>query len=325
MRKNPVFHSILGDMLQAFVTEKNSLGLSYIADLHNLERLDQMIIKEDLHVAELPRSVFEKWIGLFAHVKSITLYQRAALFRKFALFLQRHGMAAYVPDTRLLPIPRKTYAPYVFTHDQIRRLFLMVDHLRKRKHMPFRHIIMPTLFRLLYCCGLRVGEALRLKVNDINFDTRTLTIRQTKFGKDRLVIMPTDLTKKMQKCHNAIGRFRAGHEYFFPSPNGGGYSPVGIYLIFRKLLKKMGMKHGGRGQGPRLHDLRTTFAVHRMMAWYREGDDLHAKLPVLSAFMGHRGLAGTERYLFLTMELFTDVTTRFEKQFGDVVPRGGVS
>lgn len=88
------------------------------------------------------------------------------------------------------------------------------------------------------------------------------------------------------------------------------------------MLHRCGIPHGGRGKGPRIHDLRHTFAVHAMLRWYREGADLDARLPVLATYLGHQSLLGTERYLHLTAELFPEVTARSDAAFGDVIPGG---
>ncbi len=97
---------------------------------------------------------------------------------------------------------------------------------------------------------------------------------------------------------------------------------MSIYHQFRRLLREIGIPHGGKGQGPRLHDLRHTFAVHRLEQWYRQGENLGAKLPLLSTYMGHRSLVGTQRYLRLTPAIFPDIQRRLDKQFGQVVPQG---
>jgi integrase len=94
-----------------------------------------------------------------------------------------------------------------------------------------------------------------------------------------------------------------------------------LYRIFRCLLRECGIAHGGRGRGPRLHDIRHSFAVHRLERWYREGIDLSAKLPVLAAYMGHKSIRETQLYLRLTPHLFPDVCARMEQHLGHVIPR----
>jgi integrase len=149
-----------------------------------------------------------------------------------------------------------------------------------------------------------------------------LTIRQGKFRKDRLVPMSPSLHAYLRRYHGEMGK-RAADALFFPAPHGGVYSLHTPYTTFRWMLRAAKIPHGGRGQGPRVHDLRHTFAVRRLEAWYREGADLSTKLPVLSTYLGHESMAGTQRYLQLTAELYPDLTKLLEQHFGSLIPSGG--
>jgi integrase len=183
---------------------------------------------------------------------------------------------------------------------------------------------MPELFRVLYGCGLRVGEALRLRVADVDLTEGVLTIEQGKFRRDRLVPVAPALRRRLQKYYECL-ESRRRDDLFFPSPRGGRYKVTSIYCVFRKLLAYAGIAHGGRGRGPRLHEIRHTMAVHRLEAWYRAGEDLNAKLPLLATYLGHSTTVGTSAYLQLTETLFTDVVTRLETVVGHVIPTGGKS
>lgn len=178
---------------------------------------------------------------------------------------------------------------------------------------------MPEVFRLLYCCGMRAGEVLQLKVGNVDLNAGIVTIRDTKFRKDRLLPLPKSMTLRLRKYAAILGE-RAPEAYFFPAPDQGPYSTVTIYGIFRRLLRECGIPHHGRGKGPRLHELRHAFAIHTLERWYRQGENLGAKLPLLSAYLGHRNLAGTQRYLRLTPELFSDINARLENFVGHVIP-----
>jgi integrase len=207
----------------------------------------------------------------------------------------------------------------VFTREEIRGLLLSVDQLPIDPRSRIRHIVMPTLFRVLYGCGLRLGEALRLTVADVDLQRGILTIREGKFRRDRLVPVAPALQRRLQEYANALAP-RNEREPFFPSPRGGAYDPRAIYQTFRQLLRATGIAHGGRGHGPRLHEIRHAFAVHRLESWYRTGEDLNAKLPLLATYMGHRSMLGTQWYLQLTQTLFTDLADRLDEAFGHVVP-----
>ena len=139
-------------------------------------------------------------------------------------------------------------------------------------------------------------------------------VEQGKFRKDRLVPVTASLTERLRRYAIAMNLGKP-ESVFFPNPLGGVYSLKSVYSLFRRLLRQCGIPHGGRGQGPRLHDLRHTFAVHCLERWYRQGEDLNARLPLLVAYLGHQSLSGTQRYLRLTPAVFPDINARLESFF----------
>jgi integrase len=184
-----------------------------------------------------------------------------------------------------------------------------------------RHLAFPTLFRVLYGCGLRCGEGLRLAVEDVDLGAGVLAVREGKFRQDRLVPVSASVLKRLRAYSAALGP-RSSDAPFFPAPSGGVYSVGTVYHFFRRALHVAGIPHHGRRHGPRVHDLRHAFAVHRLERWHREGADLGVKLPVLATYMGHQNLAGTQRYLRLTASLFPDLTRTLEAAYGRLLPDG---
>ena len=150
----------------------------------------------------------------------------------------------------------------------------------------------------------------------------SIFIRESKrfvFRKDRFVPVAPALAERLRAY--AMSLPDSGEDaYFFLAPDRGPYHRSTLYKIFRVLLHRCGIPHGGRGRGPRIHDLRATFAVHRLETWYRNGDDLNVKLPILATYLGHDSLAGTQWYLRLTPHLFPDITKGMEALFGNIVP-----
>ena len=178
---------------------------------------------------------------------------------------------------------------------------------------------MPELFRLLYGGGFRLGEVLKLQVRDVDLEQGVVAVRQGKFRKDRLVPLALSLVHRLGKYATGFEK-RPPDATFFPAPEGGSFRLRTVYGWFRTLLLQCGIPHGGRGKGPRIHDLRHGFAVHTLLRWYRNGEDLDAKLPLLATYLGHQNLSGTQRYLHLTAELFPEITARVDALFGEVIP-----
>ncbi len=178
---------------------------------------------------------------------------------------------------------------------------------------------MSLLFRMLYGCGLRVSEALNLVMADVDLEQGVLHIRNSKFGKERLVPMSESLMFRCSQYVSNVGKHRKDEAAFFQTPGGEHYASHTIHYAWRQTLYYAGISYGGKGKGPRIHDLRHTFAVHCLQKWVEAGEDLNAKLPYLSAYMGHAGLSSTQQYLRLTAEAFPHIVSAMERNF-DVFP-----
>lgn len=314
------FQSVLAPFMEKFLQEKHACGYRYHEPTRVLRRLDDFLFQEGLTTHELPRSMAQKWLAKRAHESSRTQQQRIMVVRQFSRFLLRLGYCAYVPDSTLAARGQSSFTPRILTHEEIRKLLQSVDALDPTARSPLRHLIMPEVFRLLVGCGFRLGEVLHLRVRDADLDQGIVTVRQGKFRKDRLVPLALSLVNRLRKYAASL-ESRPLDRIFFPAPNGGPFSLRTVYGLFRKLLLDCGIAHAGRGKGPRIHDLRHTFAVHTLLRWYRDGEDLDAKLPLLATYLGHQHLSGTQRYLHLTAELFPEITARVEALFGEVIPR----
>jgi integrase len=315
----PTFQSVWAPLLEGHLKEKRAGGYRYAIEAYLLGRLDQFLRSHAHERLELSKATVEVWIAKRDHEKTKTYGSRVTVMRQFAKYLLRQGIVAYVPPPRRGPLQPNTFAPYIFTAEEIRRFLNVVDNLSPSAWSPRCYLVLPEIFRLLCYCGLRKSEAMKLHVKDVDLDCGVLTIRNTKFGKDRLVPMAASIVARLRIYQGRLGDSEP-EAYFFPARDGGIYGHNSIYSMFRTILKRGGIAHHGRGRGPRLHDFRHTFAVQRLIAWYRAGEDLNAKLPLLATYLGHQGMNGTQRYLRMVPELFPEVTQTLENSVGFVIP-----
>ena len=315
-----VFNSSLAPMMERFVREKRAVGYRYDTGAALLMALDRFLDREAPEARSLSRDVVRKWLAKRPHESGATQQQRYGLTRQFAEFLCRLGQPAYVPDRALSAKRENAFSPRILTHREVRLVLREADRLTPTARSPIRHLVMPELFRLLCGCGFRLGEVLKMRVADAGLNRGILTVRDGKFGKDRQVPPALPLVRRLQAYEAALGA-RPADAFLFPSHRDGPCRGSVVYATFRQLLFRSGIHHAGPGRGPRVHDLRHTFAVHTMLRWYREGADLNAKLPVLATYLGHQSLNGTQRYLHMTAELFPEVVVRVNAAFGDVIPR----
>jgi site-specific recombinase XerD len=235
--------------------------------------------------------------------------------RAFFTFLVSRGHLRVppLPDTR--PKVQRCFEPYVYSRDELQRL-LDATTILHNPRTPLVHLTFRLLLLTLYAAGLRPGEGLRLRCCDVDLSERILAIWDTKFFKSRLVPIGTDLVTALDAYRTARQRLpmpAGSHSAWFASPTGKPISRGQLERVFVRLRVHARIERppGARWQ-PRLHDLRHAFAVHRLIAWYREGADVQACLPLLATYLGHVNLCGTQTYLSMTPELLAEASKRFE-------------
>ena len=316
---NAEFQSVLAPLMDRFLQEKRACGYAYHEPFRILHRLDDFLVQQGLETLELPRGQARNWLAKKPHESASTQQQRITVFRQFSKFLLTAGYPAYVPDATVAA-RKSIYVPRMLTEEELRKFFRAVDTLEPTARSPLRHLIMPEVFRLLYGCGFRVREVLNLRIRDVDLNQGIITVRQGKFRKDRLVPPALSLVNRLRKYAGYFDS-RPPDAAFFPGPNGCPFALRTVYTLFREMLLQCGIPHGGRGKGPRIHDYRHLFAIHTLRRWYRDGENLEAKLPLLATYLGHQHLSGTQHYLHLTAEIFPEITARVEAAFGEVIPR----
>lgn len=315
----------LAEVCRGFVAEKRGMGYIYTTEAKRLCEFAHFSVAFNPPVNTLTEELVNAWIKRRPADSDRNYYSRFALIKLLAEYMQRLGYDAYCPAKDALGKIQWHYTPYIFTHDEIERFFNAIDALKRKEHSvaPRRHIVMPMIFRLLYCCGLRVSEALELRLSDVDLGNGILTIRESKFGKTRYVPMSAEMVSRCANYMNIQPTDLQAQDYFFRAPDDGQYHPRSIYSVFRDILWDAGISHGGRGKGPRLHDFRHTFAVHCLNRWVRNGKDVSTALPRLSAYLGHKDLAATERYLRMTAEVYPEVIAILSEKYGGIIPKEG--
>lgn len=320
MPNNPPFFSVLSRPIEGFIAEKRSLGYRFDKAERGLKRFDVFVSQQSVTECRLTKQLVLDWAVRQPHETVATQSGRISLLRGLAEYMSRMGYVAYVYPRGMVEVERYAYVPYLFSNDELKRMFEICDRYPPSESSPDRHLILPILLRMLYGCGLRISEALHLTIQDVNLEEGQLVIRNTKFNKERIVPMADSLVKRCLTYVERVGLGKRGNRYFFPSPYGGHYNESTIYHLFRGILRQAGITHMGRGRGPRVHDVRHTHAVHCLRNWVLEGKDLNNYLPYLSAYLGHEDLRGSQRYLRLTADLYPDITKKIEQICASMIP-----
>ena len=316
-QKNFEYHGVLAKLLAAYIAEKRAVGHDYTVEASRLSEFSRFTLNFDMPVDTLTEEVVKAWISRRPNDSDRGYFSRFCIVRPFAEYMQRLGYEAYCPVRDEIGRIEYSYKPYIFTRDELKRFFDAADSMPKNSHGAYNKIfvVMPVIFRLLYCCGLRSSEAAGLKTDEVDLANGILTIVQSKFGRTRYVPMSQEM---MQICSD-YAYTNKPQEFFFPSPRADHYDISTVYNTFRELLQKAGISHGGRGKGPRVHDFRHTFSVHSLEKWIREGKPLTSALPRLSAYLGHNDLEVTEKYLRMTAEVYPKISELLSEKYGYIV------
>ena len=224
---------------------------------------------------------------------------------------------AYIPPHGLTRHPEK-YDAHIYTPDELERFFTAVDDSRSvPSECPYRALVMPVFFRILYTSGMRVSELRLAKIRDIDLANGYIRVLSGKNQKDRLVPIHPDLVSRCVELKDQIHSGSPENEFFFMVRPGREMTLQNLYHNFRRYLDKARILHTGRG--PRIHDFRHTYCVNLLLKWSEEGKDLLAYLPYMRTMLGHESFEETAYYLKLTSAAFPFVREHLEAAFPDII------
>lgn len=295
--------SKLALFMESFVEFKNSLGLKYETGEYYLHKFDWYYVANKSKVNSL-KDIIKSWVVLKDSECPITQHRRVALIREFGKFLQSSGYSeAYVIPKKVCQKQIRTM-PHFFTNDEIISFFGACDTLETTGEYSVHHLVLPMLYRLLFCCGLRTCEARLLMWKNVNIHMGYIDIFNSKGLKDRRVFIPEDLRTLFEKYDARINDILPDRIYFFPVKIDSCYRRNAISLNFNKFWKLAGLGNES-GTKARAYDYRHHFAFANINRWVEEGIDVNSMLPYLMRYMGHSSLESTFYYLHLVPEFFS--------------------
>jgi integrase len=214
-------------------------------------------------------------------------------------------------------VPKRppVFVPYIYTREEIRRLLQVIDS-RPQGRSNLESVTIRTMILLYYGAGLRLNEAINLTCADVDLSGSVLTIRNTKFGKTRLVPVGPQLNRVLVQYDRTRLKRRQADAPFFTTTAGGQVNMYTFDDNYRTLCNRAGIRRTDASEQPRIHDLRHAFAVHRLTSWYQQGADVQRLLHHLSVYLGHVLLRDTQVYLSMTPELLREASQRFERYAG---------
>ena len=304
MRKNN-FWGVYAPYIRQFIDLKRNLGYKYITEEYIYRRFDQFTIERGETEVGISKELADKWCERWNNESDSYRFHRCVCISQLSSFLCKLGIRSYIPR---IPRNKSTFTPYIFSKEEMTSIFNAADALvTPSRIMNSIIFIVPALIRLLYGTGIRIGEALSFKNRDVNLRENYIIIKDSKNGKQRMLPISRSLSTVCQDYINYREKLpveQADNSPFFISLNGSACLQHTFYRYFRIVLKAAGIPYKGNGHGPRIHDIRHTFACHSLVNMAESGVDLYTSLPVLSTYLGHQSLNSTNGYVRLTAAMY---------------------
>jgi site-specific recombinase XerD len=306
-------HDIARD-IEEFLRFKRAMGIRYCRGEVILNGFRRFIAEHwgARNPVDLDEAV-RQWVSRIDGRKAVTVSHELGVVRQLCLYRRRRDPSSYVPEHALAPVKDSVFVPYIFTHDEVVRLVSAASAHHGRS---IWGRMLRTLILVLYCTGLRLGEAVRLRTQDVDLQRCTFVVHHSK-GRSRIVPFRADLADELRRY--AAARCQLVSEQdddppaFFLRLHAKPLTASSAAEAIRRRLRQLGIKPPSGRIGARPYEFRHAFAVHRLTAWAVAGEDVHVRLPWLSAYLGHQNLLGTEVYLKATPQLLELASERFEQ------------
>lgn len=318
------FKSILRTEFADFLSLRKAVlsKSAYAHDCHYLTAFDSYLTECHLQQKAVSEHVITGWVKNLTGKRS-SIANEVIVVRLFLRYLSSIGIKVFIP-----PIPKVAddYIPYIFSDEELKRIFTLSDTitLTKSQPNPYIQLEFPMMLRIMYGCGLRVGETLALKMKDVDLDGGILTLKHTKGDKQRLVPMHQKLTYILKRYCLAMGLIGKAEALLFPSTiKEVPFSVKAARTKFNVILKSAGISMKGKAKwerGPCLHCLRHVFTFKSFAEAEKSGRTIDASVPYLSIYLGHDSLKETEKYLKFSSELYPEAMELFEDYTLQVFP-----
>jgi integrase/recombinase XerD len=305
--------SAIRDALHDYLAMRRALGFKLVSDATGL--LSFVAFLERAQTEYISTELALAWAQIPTSVNPARWARRLGFVRGFARYCAAIDSRTEVPSVGLLPFEYQRQAPYFFSDEDVQALLHGALALRAKDG--FANHTYHCLLGLLAVSGLRISEAVNLTVDDVDLNDGILTIRSSKFGKSRMVVLHHSTVAALTDYGERRSRFLAGRQipHWFVNRRGTQVRCDTVDGFFRRLTTKLGLVAENGRRHPRLHDLRHRFALKTLLRWYEDGHDVERRLPVLSAYLGHVEIRDTYWYVSACPQLFTAAKDRLERHW----------
>lgn len=309
-------------IVQDYIQEKKAIGNKFTKAEQTLKRVVALQNEIDKNKPILSRALFMRWAEKTSWEKPINQSTRLSVLRGLSKYMIRHNYQAVFIPVRYVPYREYEYLPYIFSDGELGRILKAVDNWAFECDSFHARMEFPLVIRLLIGSGLRISETLSIEKDHLDLKTNTLFLNKTKNQSERIIPIADSLGEKLTSYREKTSFIPAfsSSRWLFPNPEGEPYYSGTFYQFFRKMLWKVDIPHRGKGKGPRLHDLRHTYAVRVITNWVRNGYDVTTSLPYLAIYMGHSGIKASQHYLRLTKDMYPDLLGMVGNCYSWIIP-----
>lgn len=310
-----VFSSPYKEIMNEYIDFRKKLY--YIRNTYiYLTMLDKYIISNPPKNNELSKEYIEKWLIKRENESNNTLYQRAILIKDFAIYLNRHGIKAHIINMRNYKYIQE-FIPHIYTEEEVYEIFVSLNKtIKNSKLKPYKKETYDLLFTIIYCCGLRISEALHIKWENINIENQYIEILKSKNYMNRIVVINQFICNKILSYQSLFVN-TSSKDFIFPNRHG---KPIGRQIVETKFQKIIKNSNLNQKKCYRIHDFRHTFAVNNLRKCFLNKEDINVKLPILMTYMGHQHISSTEYYLRFIADMYPEFIKECEYYFSNVIP-----
>ncbi|MDD4495160.1 MAG: tyrosine-type recombinase/integrase [Eubacteriales bacterium] len=313
------FASGLGACIKDFIIQKRAAGYPYRSSARILHHFDLFAAEKFPQERTITREMCSAWLRSRPGEHPNGLLRRITPVRQLGKYMKGLGYDAYVIPGHI-PDKQIKYEAHIYTAAELKAFFNAIDDCRPSPFSPTRRYVIPVIFRMLYCCGLRSSEARLLKKEDVDLETGMITIRESKGWKARIVYMSEDLLEVCREYDSILDSMLPVRQAFFPNKDGNCFNPSMLGHWFHIFWDTLPESKAVVGNPARVHDFRHSHAVYRLNQWVREGRDVNVLYPYLSEYMGHSNYADTDYYLSLIEDFYPEMERRLSSINDDILP-----
>lgn len=313
------YESKLAKDIELFVAQKRACGYPYAGSATILRRFDRMVAERFPDDTAVTKGACDAWLSLVGDEHPNEPVRRVSPVRQLAKYVAASGRPSYIIPSGI-PGKRLKYQAHIFTPGELSAFFGAVGPCRPSACSPTKEYVVPTLFRMPCCCGMRSSEALLLDANGVDLETGRIDIKGREGWRGRTIYMGDDMLRVCRAYDDAVETMLPGRTPFFPNREGGFFSRHAPNRWFHQFWDPLPEAAHARGNPPRVHDFRHTHAVTRPDGWVGEGADIEATCPCPGGFLGHASLPDTSHRLGTSALFYPELDRRMAPVSSPVLP-----